>query len=149
MSWTPHKEAEYHEVQLTRDAMSKEREDYITRVTTPMRVIYNCSSDVDLLREVAKHAGTLRDLLEPFDDRQPVPKAPSYIDTHEEMGRAYARLSALIAALKPLRDWWYAGQRSAAPNLVYLSEYGHNVTSDDLQAIVKASDPGSIVDTHA
>ncbi len=75
MSWTPHKEAEYHEVQLTRDAMSKEREDYITRITTPMRVIYNCSSDVDLLREVAKHAGTLRDLLEPFDDGlPPVPK---------------------------------------------------------------------------
>jgi len=165
MSWTPHKEAEYHEVRQLQDKLGKEREDYITRVVTPMRVIYNCSSDVDLLRELAKHAGTLRDLLEPFDARQkpecetvavsyknfkevPLTHGGSAFVYRSDVEEIYKQLAAIAQAVKPLRDWYYAEHRPEG--LLCLSSYGHEVRNGDFVKLFDVCPrPGSIVDAQA
>jgi hypothetical protein len=167
MSWTPHKEAEFQEVRLLQHNLDKEREDYITRVVTPMRVICNCLSERDLLNELAKHAGTLRDLLAPFDARQkpecetvavsyenfkevPLTHGGSAFVYRTDYDKVLAQLAAIAQAVKPLRDWYFTGQFADRPDLGVLGCYGHVVTIGDLAKLIDACPrPGSIVDTQA
>lgn len=146
MSWSPHKEAEFKELQQLRDAQAKEREGFNELICTHAANLGDSMGTAARVAYLEKYASEIRDLLEPFDTR---PRAPSYANAREELEHAYQRLSDIAKAVKPLRDWYFVHD-AINPDVVIAGGYGHTVRVKDIAVLIEACpSPGSIVDTHA